>query len=153
VEPLPITTASQLLQLNEAQLDSLYQQGAVAAIPPGRVRGTAILAPGRSRNRFLARGARLIWQGKVIGEQGNAAVNRFFGFRIIKGEIYQGASWLDGQPSLILDYVRTSRLYAKSRDEIRQIAPGLFLGYMYDRTTSPPTLQMRFALEIEPDMK
>ena len=54
---------------------------------------------------------------------------------------------MDGGPSLVLDYIQTSRIYADNRDEIRQVAPGLFLGLMYNRTTSPPEVQMYFVLE------
>jgi hypothetical protein len=67
--------------------------------------------------------------------------------RVVRAQVYQGPSWLDGQPSLILDYSQTSRVYENNRDEIRQVAPGLWLGIMYDRTTSPPGLVMYFALE------
>jgi hypothetical protein len=97
----------------------------------------------------LSRGARIFWQGKVFEPGGNAAVNRFFGMRIIRGQVFEGPSWLDGQPSLVLDYSQTSRVYANNRDEIREIAPGLFLGLMYDRTTAPPGLQMYFALQSQ----
>ena len=45
---------------------------------------------------------------------------------------------------------QTSLVYANNRDEIRQVAPGLFLGLMYDRTTAPPGLSMYFALESQP---
>ena len=48
------------------ELDALYRQGRVVGIPPGRVRGTAILAPGTRRNGAMARGTRLVWQGKVF---------------------------------------------------------------------------------------
>ena len=75
--------------------------------------------------------ARLLWQGKVFEPDESTAVNRFFGMRVIRGQLYQGPSWLDGGPSLVLDYSQTSRIYADNRDEIRQIAPGLFLGLMY----------------------
>ena len=79
-----------------------------------------------------------------------SAVNRFFGVRVVRGQMYSGPSWLDGQPSLVLDYSQTSLVYANNRDEIRQVAPGLFLGLMYDRTTAPPGLVMYFALESQP---
>ena len=91
-----------------------------------------------------------MWQGKVFEPGQTSAVNRFFGMRLVRAQVYQGPSWLDGQPSLILDYSQTSRVYADNRDEIRQVAPGLFLGLMYDRTTSPPGLVMYFALESRP---
>ena len=60
-------------------------------------------------------------------------------------------SWRDGGPALILDYSQTSLLYAPYRDEIRQIAPGLYLGLMFDRNTCPPKLKMYFALECLPN--
>ena len=47
--------------------------------PEGRIRGTAILSPGTRRTRALSRGARLMWQGKVIEPGQTSAVNRFFG--------------------------------------------------------------------------
>jgi len=88
-----------------------------------------------------------MWQGKVFNSADSTAVNRFFGIRIIKGKVYYGESWLDGRPSLILDYSETSRLYAPYRDEIREVAPGLFLGLMYERTAPQATFKMYFALE------
>ncbi len=143
-------TLDQLLQMSPAELDAIYRQGTAVAIPEGRIRGTAILSPGTRRTRVLSRGARLMWQGKVFEPGQTSAVNRFFGMRVVRGQVYQGPSWLDGQPSLVLDYSQTSRVYANNRDEIRQVAPGLFLGLMYDRTTSPPGLAMYFALEARP---
>ena len=145
--PQPSVTLDQLLGMSTAQIENVYRQGAAVAIPAGRVRGTALLAPGTRRARIVSRGARLLWQGKVFEPGETTAVNRFFGMRMIRGQLYQGPSWLDGRPSLVLDYSQTSRIYADNRDEIRQIGPGLFLGLMYNRTTSPPELQMYFVLE------
>ena len=143
-------TLDQLLQMSPAELDAIYRQGTAVAIPEGRIRGTAILSPGTRRTRVLSRGARLMWQGKVIEPGQTSAVNRFFGVRVVRGQVYQGPSWLDGQPSLVLDYSPDLARYANNRDEIRQVAPGLFLGLMYDRTTAPPGLAMYFALESQP---
>jgi hypothetical protein len=132
--------------MSSAELESVYRQGTATAIAEGRIRGTVLLQPGTRRTRALSRGARLIWQGKVFEPGQGTAVNRFFGFRLVRGQLYQGPSWLDGQPSLVLDYSQTSRIYAANRDEIRQVAPGLYLGLMYDRTVAPPSLVMYFAL-------
>jgi hypothetical protein len=140
-------TLERLLQMSPSEIEAVYRQGRATAIPEGPIRGTALLSPGTRRARILSRGARLFWQGKVFEPGRNAAVNRFFGMRIIRGQVFEGPSWLDGQPSLVLDYSQTSRVYANNRDEIREIAPGLFLGLMYDRTTAPPGLQMYFALQ------
>lgn len=95
----------------------------------------------------MSAGARLVWQGKTIDPSGASATNRFFGLPMIRGQLYQGQSWLDGGPAVILDYAETSRVYAQNRDEIRQIAPGLYLGLMYGRTEPQPTLKLYFVLE------
>jgi hypothetical protein len=129
------------------QLEALYRQGCLVAIPPGPIRGTALLATGTPHAHALSRGARLIWQGKVFEPCQNTAVNRFFCLPIIRGQVYSGCSWHDGGPALILDYGQTSCVYKNFRDEIRQVGPGLFLGLMYDRTTAPPKVVMYFALE------
>jgi hypothetical protein len=98
----------------------------------------------------MALGTRLVWQGKIFDSGSPAAVNRFFGLPIVRAQVYQAESWLDGGPSLVLDYSQTSRVYAQNRDEIRQVAPGLFLGLMYERTVPQPTLRMYFVLEAQP---
>lgn len=145
----PAVGIDSLLRMSGPELEALYRQGSVASVPPGRVRGTAILAPGTRRNQAMARGTRLVWQGKVFDPAESSAVNRFFGVPIVRAEVYQEQSWLDGAPTLVLDYSRTSRIYARNRDEIRQIAPGLLLGLMYARTTPQPTLRMYFVLELQ----
>ena len=147
VQPLSV---SSLLTMNEAQLQSVYSQGVAAGLPVGRLKGTALPAPGTRRNAVMAAGGRLVWQGKVVDSSGTIAVNRFFGVPIIRGRLYQWASWFDGQPSLILDYAGTSRAYARNRDEIRLIGPGLYLGLMHERTSPQPTLTTYFVLEAQP---
>jgi hypothetical protein len=143
-------SAQRLVQMSGPELDALYRQGTSVGMPPGRVRGTALLAPGTRRNAALARGTRLVWQGKVFEPAEALAVNRFLGLPMIRAQVFQDQSWLDGAPALVLDYSRTSRVYAQYRDEIRQVAPGLFLGLMYARTSPQPTLRMYFALESQP---
>lgn len=143
-------SASSLISMNEAQLQAVYMQGTVAGLPVGRLKGTVLPAPGKRRNAAMSAGGRLVWQGKVVDPSGTIAVNRFFGLSAVKGRLYQGTSWLDGQPSLILDYAGTSRVYAQNRDEIRLIGPGLYLGLMHERTTPQPTLSTYFVLEAQP---
>jgi hypothetical protein len=146
----PIRSIDQLLGLSPQQLDGLYRQSAVGAIPEGRARGQAIFAPGTRLARPMAKAARVLWQGKVFQGAEASAVNRFFGVRMIRADVSYGASWLDGGPAIILDYQHTSRLYANYRDELREVAPGLFLGLMYARTAPRPSLKMYFALEARP---
>jgi hypothetical protein len=135
-----------LVRLSPAQLDALYANGTATAIPAGKVKGRAIYFPGTSMAVPASRAARLIWQGKVFDPSGRSAVNRFFGVKAVRAEVYAAESWRDGNPALILDYSETSKVYARYRDEIRQVAPGLYLGLMYARTSPSPSLKMYFAL-------
>lgn len=139
-------TADQLTRMTTEQLLDLYRTAPAAAIPPGKLAGRALVRPGGRFSPALSRAAGLVWQGKVFGEDATV-VNRFFGVRVIRARVYHGESWLDGGPTLVLDHRETSRIYARFRDEIREIAPGLYLGLMYDRKSPQPQLTTLFALE------
>jgi hypothetical protein len=143
-------TMEQLIRMSPCQLEELYAQGTLAPIPTGKIRGQALLNPGTNLAVPASRGSRLVWQGKIFHADGRTAINRFFGVRAIKANVYNAESWRDGRPALILDYSQTSLLYAPYRDEIRQIAPGLYLGLMFDQTVCPPKLKMYFALQCVP---
>ncbi|MBX6315415.1 MAG: hypothetical protein IRY99_21265 [Isosphaeraceae bacterium] len=143
----PIPSLDQLLRKSPAELEALYRQAGLGPIPAGPARGQALLAPGTRLGALRSKAARLVWQGKVFHPEDATAINRFFGLRLIRAHVSYGESWLDGRPAIILDYRETSRLYARYRDEIRPIAPGLYLGLMYDRTTPQPTLKLLFALD------
>ncbi len=139
-------TVKTLLRMGPDELNALYQQCPVGPVPSGKVRGHVLVRPGSTLAPLMSKGARMLWQGKIFRDDGTA-INRFFGLRMIRARIDQGSSWMDGGPALILDYQHTSRIYAKYRDEIRQVAPGLYLGVMYDRTTPCPAIKLYFALE------
>jgi len=137
-----------LLRMSPEQLDRLYQQAAIGPIPSGRARGNVLFRPGTPMARPLTKASKIVWQGKLFHADDSSAVNRFFGVPVIRGKVYYGTSWMDGNPSIILDYSTTSLVYANYRDEFREVAPGLFLGLMYARTTPQPTLKMYFALQV-----
>ena len=141
------TTIADLQAMSDAQLEALYRSSPAAAMPAGRVRGTALLRTGTPLARPMSAGSRLVWQGKMFHPEESAAVNRFFGLPVVRAQVYSRPSLLDGQPALVLDYGQTSLVYQPYRDEIRQVAPGLLLGRMYDRRTAPPSLARVFALE------
>ena len=49
----------------------------------------------------------------------------------IEAVIYKQDSWYDGAPCIVLDYSKTSFAARRIRDEIREIAPGVFLGIVF----------------------
>lgn len=147
-QPVAPLTAGRILEMSRPELDGLFAQGTATLLPSGKVRGTPITAPGTSLGPARSKAARILWQGKVVDAEHATAVNRFVGIKLIRGDLQWGTSWMDGRPALLLDYQATSRIYARNRDEIRQVGPGLYLGRMYSRTSPQPTFVMDFILEV-----
>lgn len=135
-----------LAALTPAQLDALFDRSPAGAIPRGPVRGQAIVLAGKPLAGPASRASRLYWQGKTFRPEDSTAINRFVGLPMIRSRVSYGPSWRDGQPCLILDYSQTSHVYRNVRDEVREVAPGLYLGLMY-RTAPTPEFRRYFAFE------
>lgn len=128
IDPTNLITASR------AQLDDLFRASPSGPIPEGQARGTAIIAPGSSFDRVLAAFVRaFVWKGKVFAPETKDLRNLIspFALRVIRANVYLGDSWFSSGPAVILDYSRTSLVARMIRDEIRLIAPGVYLGQVY----------------------
>ncbi len=127
-------TVPDLLKMSQAQLDDLFTKSPPGEIPDGEANGTAIIAPGTT---YTAEIAQLInhfaWQGKTFDAKKGVLRNRIlpFGLNAIIAKVYKAPSWLDGKECIVLDYSETSLLAQWIRDEIRLIAPRLYLGKVY----------------------
>ena len=126
--------AQQLLALSQTQLDDLFRASPAGDIPNGSANGTAIIAPGTRYSVIIAEVINHFgWQGKVFDAANGLLKNRIlaFGVEAIIAKVYQGPSWLDGKPCIVLDYSQTSLVAERVRDEIRLISPGFYLGKVY----------------------
>lgn len=124
----------QLLKMSQAQLDELFTNSPAGEIPSGEAEGTAIIAPGTTYSDEIAKFINhFAWQGKTFDAEKGVLKNRilFLGFNAILAKVYKGTSWLDGKECIVLDYSETSLLAQWVRDEIRQVAPGVYLGVVY----------------------
>jgi hypothetical protein len=123
-----------LMDMSQAELDALFSSAPAGDIPDGEAEGTAVVAPG---TRFTPVISRLInmfaWQGKVFDAEKGLLRNRIlpFGLNAIIAKVYKDKSWLDGKECIVLDYSDTSLVAQWVRDEIRPIAPGVYLGKVY----------------------
>ncbi len=144
-----IVCVDQLVRMNRCELDELYRSSPAATIPDGNLRGTAIAIPGSKCAPAASKFSRVMWQGKTFCNADGQAVNKFFGLRCVRAQVSTGESWMDGKPALILDYRQTSLVYGKVRDEIRQVAHGIFLGAMYVESCCGPEFKRYFVLELE----
>jgi len=141
-------TVEQLLDMTDTQLDELFANGTVGAIPDGAAKGTAIVANGTSFSSEIAGFVNIFaWQGKTFDSKNGVLRNRisFFGLNAIIAKVYKGPSWFDQKECIVLDYSDTSLVARWIRDEIRLIGPNLYLGRVY--WGEKPLIH--FALEFE----
>ena len=127
-------TVPELLTMSQQQLDDLFTASTAGPIPEGEANGTAIVAPGTTYTQDIATFINhFAWQGKVFDPAKGVLRNRIlpFGLNAIIAKVYKGPSWLDNQECIVLDYSETSLIAHWIRDEIRQIAPQIYLGKVY----------------------
>jgi hypothetical protein len=140
----PELTADCLVHMSHEELESLY-----CASPPAPVLDGYF--PGRSSR--MPRVTGMVWKGKQFCAADASIINRWcFGIMAVQAQVYPGESWLDGKPALIMDYRGSSKVWSNVRDELREVAPGLYLGIMYkeakyEKGKCEPKLVEFFVLE------
>lgn len=149
VKEIGMLQATELPSMQGSQLDELFAAAPAGAIPVGIGKGQALIASGTFAARSVVAFVRLLaWRGKEFDNRGQTLRNLIspFGVRAIKADVYIDASRFDGQPCIVLDYSKTSRVAGWIRDEIREVAPGLYIGLVYVRTRRAP---LHFALQFD----
>jgi hypothetical protein len=145
--------AEALEALSGAELDEAFRAATVGNIPVGVGRGVALLASGTRWSGPLARMVAVAWRGKVFSPERGQLDNLLTPWSrpAITATVYVGESWLDGEPCIVLDYSRTSIVARWIRDEIREVAPGQYLGIVFlRRRRLPVRFTLRFAT-VAPD--
>lgn len=130
---MPITVP-ELMKMTQPQLDELFSSVPSGPIPKGEADGTAIVAPGTDFTPAIAKFVNLFaWQGKIFDPGHGVLRNKItaLGLHAIIAKVYKGDSWLDGKECIVLDYSETSMVAQWIRDEIREVAPGVYLGKVY----------------------
>lgn len=152
-----------LAALRAPQLLELYRRAEVPTVPEldGDLRGRMLAVRGSGRVWFallraFAAWRHFPWRGKsfwsrTIATRGDG-INRVFGDerprRWFRFETFIGPSRADGGPAFQLDYDNPDNPFfiRVIKDEVRQVAPGLFLGQAYVTLFGKPRLALYFAL-------
>ena len=125
---------AQLMKMSQAQLDELFRNSPAGNIPSGEGEGTVIIDPDTELTDIAAKFAHVFaWQGKVFDPETGQLCNKILppGIRAIIANVYKDKSWFDEKECIVLDYSQTSLIAHWIRDEIRQVASGLYLGIVY----------------------
>lgn len=132
--PTAITDPAQFLHMSGEQLDDLFRNSPSGEVPDGEGEGTAIIKPGSNVSDEIARFVHFFsWKGKVFDRAKGELRNKILplGHKAIVAKVYKDESWFDQKPCIVLDYSKTSLLAKWIRDEIREVAPGIYLGIVY----------------------
>ena len=128
------STAINLLDMSADELDELFRASPAGPIPSGEAKGTVIFKPDTEFSEVAAKLAHVIfWKGKVFDAERGELRNAIgpLGALAIRAKVLYDESWFDGKQAIILDYSQTSVVAQWIRDEIRLVAPGLYLGIVY----------------------
>jgi hypothetical protein len=123
-----------LRRMSNGDLDLLFRTSPAGHLPHGRLHGTGLLFPGTPACGPLARLVHLVvWKGKQTEPSGRHLVNLMgpLGIRAIRAALSHDRSWVDGEKCVLIDYSRTSLVARMVRDEVRLVAPGLYLGVVW----------------------
>ena len=128
-------THNDLLDLSDDELDELFSRSPAGEIPNGDADGKVLVGSGNDKvsDNVAWVAKTLAWKGKVFNREKGDLKNKIlpFGIKAVRAKVYKEASWFDGAETIVLDYSKTSFLARKVRDEIREVAPGLYLGLVY----------------------
>jgi len=128
------TDPGTLIPARRAELARLFGAGRAGEIPDGHGRGTVLLGTGGLTARLAAGLCYAVaWRGKVVNARRGRLKNILTPLEIkaIEAAVYKQDSWYDGDPCIVLDYSKTSLVARMVRDEIREVAPGVFLGLVF----------------------
>ncbi len=146
--------ARQLLRLSRRELDELFAKSPAGEIPNGEGTGTTLFFPGTLFGRFLAWIARwLFWQGDIFYPAEKYLRSRIspFGLRAMTANVFKDRSRVDERECIVMDFSRSLPVPRGIRDEMREVAAGLFLG----RTVvgHKRTIQWALSFQYEPARK
>jgi hypothetical protein len=134
MQDLSFTGPPSLISQTASELGEIFRTGVAGAIPNGRGKGTVLIGTGGPAARLVAALSYVLaWRGKVVNAREGRLKNLVtpLAIQAIEAVVYKQDSWYDGQPCIVLDYSKTSFVAQKIRDEIREIAPGVFLGLVF----------------------
>lgn len=151
----PALTPEALTAMGYDELEALYRAASAscqaATIPCGYLPGRAIYCSTEKLSKVKSAVSALSWKGKHFSSEEPILVNQWLVGKAVKANVSLGESWLDGQPAIVMDYQGKSPLIWRNvRDEVREVAPGLYLGAMFQRGCGDARFRMFFVLDARP---
>lgn len=128
--------AKPFLRLSPHELCVQFSLG-TATQPVGKLRGRVLWVDDATFPRARGRAQSVLWRGKEFDCDGSFT-NRFLGFTALPSRGFLAESWTDGAAAFVMDYPPGTPVFGRYRDEVREVAPGVWLGRALDRSTGKP---------------
>jgi hypothetical protein len=160
---MPDLDLDRLAAMTVTELDDVYREASAPSLADleGELRGRALAAVALDRGpvatalRALASSPQFPWAGKAFRAKGGEVGEGINRLRLLgKRKLFPfgtslGESALDGLPCVVFDYDRPPNPWPvrQLRDELRQAAPGVFLGPALWKARPRPRLLFYFGLE------
>jgi hypothetical protein len=120
------------------ELEALFRGASVGAPLDGTYKGLLVYLVDERLNAFKLRMAEATWRGKAACAETGYFGNRFAADVRWNESYYEiGPSWIDGKPAICMEYTKRALLFWNMHDEVREIAPGLYLGPVIERFPCP----------------
>jgi hypothetical protein len=147
-QPDACLTLERLQRMGPDELHKLFVHAEVGRPLVGQAYGRVLCLCDKRLPRLKVRLANAAWRGKSATEDG-WFTNRWIGNRDAISSCYViGPSWVDGRPAVVMEYPPGTPLFENTHDELREVAPGLYLGPLYDRFPCPK-FRGYIALQLE----
>jgi len=131
------TTLDDLQSLSICELEDLYRRSELGRPMTGVGEGRLLCLTDPRLPRLKVRIARTVWRGKGACEDGYFTNRWIGGVDWIDSHYVVGPSWVDGKPSVIMEYAPKTPLFENMHDELREVSPGLYFGPVYERFPCP----------------
>lgn len=130
-------TLESLQKMSPCELAALFENAEVGGPFVGKAEGRLLYRNDPHLSKLKVRFSNAVWRGKSAQADGYF-INRWIGgIQAIDSHYVIGPSWVDGRPAIIIEYPPGTKLFGNLHDELREVAPGLYLGPIYDRFPCP----------------
>jgi hypothetical protein len=142
-------TEQDLLDMTDDELDELFRRSPPGPIPDGDAEGQVLVGSDKETvsDTVAWVAETFAWQGKVFDREKGELRNKIlpFGLKAVRAKVYKEPSWFDGKETIVLDYSKSSVVAQLVRDEIREVAPGLYLGLVFWEKDKVLHFSLKFA--------